>query len=145
MIRDPEVGPRFWFLADSIRLKSIHPRMCYNILMGILNRVGTLGLTGKEARVEDEIYIVNVYLTKSGNLKVSPHLLIINQNVKMCAIKGGAEAEAGRHEGTGCGENLDNFQRLKFHFLGESLPAHARPQHRAGPHQHQGLHSLNIH
>ena len=145
MTRDPDEGPRFLFLADSIRLKSIHPRMCYSILMGILNRVGTLGLTGKEARVEDEIYIVNVYLTKSGNLKVSPHLLIINQNVKMCAIKGGAEAEAGRHEGTGCGENLDNFQRLKFHFLGESLPAHARPQHRAGPHQHQGLHSLNIH
>ena len=45
--------------------------------MGILNRVGTLGLTGKEARVEDEIYIVNVHLTKSGNLKVSASL---NQN-----------------------------------------------------------------
>ena len=42
--------------------------------MGILNRVGTLGLTGKEARVEDEIYIVNVHLTKSGNLKVSTSL-----------------------------------------------------------------------
>ena len=40
--------------------------------MGILNRVGTLGLTGKQAMVEDEIYIVNVYLTKSGNLKVTP-------------------------------------------------------------------------
>ena len=89
MTRDPDEGPRFLFLADSIRLKSIHPRMCYNILMGILNRVGTLGLTGKEARVEDEIYIVNVYLTKSGNLKVSPHLLVIKQNVKMCATKVG--------------------------------------------------------
>ena len=42
--------------------------------MRILDRVGTLGLTGKEARVEDEIYIVNVYLTKSGNLKVTPSL-----------------------------------------------------------------------
>ena len=75
MTRDPEVGPRFWFLADSIR-QNESPRMCCNILIGILNRVGTLGLTGKEARVEDEIYIVNVYLSKSGNLKVSPHLLI---------------------------------------------------------------------
>ena len=29
-----------------------------------------------------------------------------------------------------------------FHFLsGESLPSHARPQHRAGAHQHQGIHS----
>ena len=45
-----------------------------------MSRVGTLGLTGKQARVEDEIYIVNVYLTKSGNLKVSPHLLIKNQS-----------------------------------------------------------------
>ena len=54
--------------------------------MGILNRVGTLGLTGKEARVEDEIYIVNVYLTKSGNLKVLPYLFIRIQTIKMSQI-----------------------------------------------------------
>ena len=71
MIRDPEVGPRFQFLADSIRQN--HPEcLAIHIFKGILNRLGTLGLTGKEARVEDEIYIVNVYLTKSGNLRVTP-------------------------------------------------------------------------
>ena len=36
-----------------------------------MDRAGTLGLTGKEARVEDEIYIVHVYLSQFGNLKVS--------------------------------------------------------------------------
>ena len=80
--------------------------------MEILNRVGTLGLTGKEARVEDEIYIVNVYLTKSGNLKVS--LYQTNQNVTICAIEGGAEAEAGGHEGKGCGENLSLSSLLEI-------------------------------
>ena len=66
------MGPRFWFLADSIRLKSFNPE-CVAIS---LNRWGTLGLTGQEARVEDQIYILNVYLTKFGNLKVSSNLLI---------------------------------------------------------------------
>ena len=32
MTRDPEVGPRFWFLADSIR-QNESPRMCCNILI----------------------------------------------------------------------------------------------------------------
>ena len=73
--------------------------------MGILNRVGTLGLTGKEARVEDEIYIVNVYLTKSGNLKV---LIRIQPNQSNVMIEGGAEAAAGRHEGKSCGENFSS-------------------------------------
>ena len=75
MTRDPDVGPRFWFLADSIRQNNqlkMHIVNSCNIIVRILKRVGTLGLTGKEARVEDEIYIVNVYLTKSGNLKVTP-------------------------------------------------------------------------
>ena len=73
--------------------------------MSILNRVGTLGLTGKEARVEDEIYIVNVYLTKSGNLKV---LIRIQPNQSNVIIEGGAEAEAGRYEEKGCGENFSS-------------------------------------
>ena len=111
MTRDPDVGPRFWFLADSIRqtnqLRSAHSRflICCDFIMGILNRVGTLGLSGKEARVEDEIYIVNVYLTKSGNLKV---LIRIQPNQSNVIIEGGAEAAAGRHEGTGCGEILSS-------------------------------------
>ena len=67
LIRDPEVGPRFWFLADSIRLYS--PKL-ENISREILTRHGTLGLTGKQATVEDEVYVVKVYLTTSGNLKV---------------------------------------------------------------------------
>ena len=81
--------------------------------MGILNRVGTLGLTGKQAMVEDEIYIVNVYLTKSGHLKVSLYQTN-NQNVTICAIEGGAEAEAGGHEGKGCGENLSLSSLLEI-------------------------------
>ena len=84
----------------------------------MLNRVGTLGLTGKEARVEDEIYIVNVYLTKSGNLKV---LIRIQPNQSNVIIEGGAEAAAGRYEGKGCGENfsssLGQFAKIKVaHF-----------------------------
>ena len=43
MCRDPTMGPRFWFLADSIR-------------------AGTLGLTGKQANVEDAVYRVDVAL-----------------------------------------------------------------------------------
>ena len=70
-----------------------------------MKRVGTLGLTGKEARVEDEIYIVNVYLTKSGNLKV---LIRIQPNQSNVMIEGGAEAAAGRHEGKSCGENFSS-------------------------------------
>ena len=79
--------------------------ICCNIIVRILNRVGTLGLTGKEARVEDEIYIVNVYLTKSGNLKV---LIRFQPNQSNVIILGGAEAAAGRHEGKGCGENFSS-------------------------------------
>ena len=45
-----------------------------------------MGLTGKEARVEDEIYILNVYLTKSGNLKVSSNLLIRVQLISMSKV-----------------------------------------------------------
>ena len=42
-----------------------------NIIIGnLFNRMGTLGLTGQQATVEDQIYIVRVYLTKAGNLKV---------------------------------------------------------------------------
>ena len=43
MCRDPTMGPRFLFLADSIR-------------------AGTLGLTGKQANVEDTVYRVDVAL-----------------------------------------------------------------------------------
>jgi len=49
--RDPTMGPRFWFLADSIR-------------------VGTLGLTGKQAHVEDAVYRVDVAL-RAGHLLVT--------------------------------------------------------------------------
>ena len=41
-----------------------------NISREISTRHGTLGLTGKQATVEDEVYVVKVYLTTSGNLKV---------------------------------------------------------------------------
>ena len=45
--------------------------LCCNIIIGnLFNRMGTLGLTGQQATVEDQIYIVRVYLTKAGNLKV---------------------------------------------------------------------------
>ena len=45
--------------------------LCCNIIIGnLFNRMGTLGLTGQQATVEDHIYIVRVYLTKAGNLKV---------------------------------------------------------------------------
>ena len=69
------MGPRFWFLADSIRQKSFASECilssCCNIIIGnLFNRMGTLGLTGQQATVEDQIYIVRVYLTKAGNLKV---------------------------------------------------------------------------
>ena len=74
------MGPRFWFLADSIRQKSfasecilsscVATTSCNIIIGNLFNRMGTLGLTGQQATVEDQIYIVRVYLTKAGNLKV---------------------------------------------------------------------------
>ena len=50
--RDPSMGPRFWFLADSIR-------------------AGTLGLTGQQAHVEDAVYRVDVALVSCGELVVT--------------------------------------------------------------------------
>ena len=84
----------------------------------MLNRVGTLGLTGKEARVEDEIYIVNVHLNKSGNLKV---LIRIQRDQSNVIIEGGAEAAAGKHEGKGCGNDnfsssFGQFAKISFSF-----------------------------
>ena len=80
---DPDVGPRFWLLADSIRQNQNQNVLEYP---QILNRTGTLGLSGKKSTVQDEIYIVHVYLTKSGNLKVLPYLFIRIQTIKMSQI-----------------------------------------------------------
>ena len=92
--------------------------------------------------MEDEIYIVNVYLTKSGNLKV---LIRIQANQSNVITEGGAEAEASRHEGKGCGENfsssLGQFAKIKVaHFTWQVKASLARPQHRADAHRHQGIH-----
>ena len=50
--RDLSLGPRFWFLADSIR-------------------AGTLGLTGQQAHMEDAMYRVDVALVSCGELVVT--------------------------------------------------------------------------
>ena len=73
--------------------------LCCNIIIGnLFNRMGTLGLTGQQATVEDHIYIVRVYLTKAGNLKVCRSFLSLTIRIRMFtngALKGGAEVEAG--------------------------------------------------
>ena len=57
--------PLLWYTIQLGNLTS-----CNIIIGNLFNRMGTLGLTGQQATVEDQIYIVRVYLTKAGNLKV---------------------------------------------------------------------------
>ena len=153
LIRDPEVGPRFWFLADSIRLYS--PKL-ENISREISTRHGTLGLTGKQATVEDEVYVVKVYLTTSGNLKVlwigPPYnttqwptiisLLNLRSNLSSSSKVGLHPKQKnmkGRVAVRVCWHHITlNWPLRTPPTPGGRHPAHAWPQHRAGAHQDQG-------
>ena len=100
------MGPRFWFLADSIR-QNESPRMCCNILINGNFEQGGYSGSDREAGDGGGRDLHRQRLPHQGwqpqgvppSLDQNPTKPESNLNVE-----GGAEAEAGRHEGTGCGE-----------------------------------------
>ena len=142
--RDPDVGPRFQFLADSIRQNQSAQLICCNILRweswtGWAPWVWQGRRRGWRTRSTSSTSTSPSLATS----RYQPLSIRIQANQWKChnwrnPRWGWGRSKLTWREGLRWEIFSKNLQRSRF--SGESLPPHAWPQHWAGAHQHQGLH-----